>query len=171
MPDPCLYSDKINETHKILTGNGNPENGMCRQVALINERQQGVLKTLGYIDDKLKEVNANHNVLLGEITIVGKNLATLDGKITGKETTIKSVVKNGLIIFGFFVTIGIALWTRSSSQTNSVKLDKVNINQDSIKNEIKKSTMRGVFVIPVEKPFDIKKHEAFADSIIKAFKK
>jgi hypothetical protein len=125
--DICKFEDKINETHKILTGNGNPEEGICRQVALINERQQGVLT-------ELKEINANHNVLLKEITQVGTKVATIEGKIIGREVTIKSIVKNGLIIIGFIITIGVAVWTKADVKNNGKKVEAV---QDTLKTEIR----------------------------------
>jgi hypothetical protein len=125
--EPCFYADKINETHKILTGNGDPEKGICRQVALINERQQGVL-------NELKEINANHNVLLTEITQVGTKVATIEGKIIGREVTIKSIVKNGLIIIGFIITIGVAVWTKADVKNNGKKVEAV---QDTLKTEIR----------------------------------
>jgi hypothetical protein len=125
--DICKFEDKINETHKILTGNGNPEEGICRQVALINERQQGVLT-------ELKEINANYNVLLKEITQVGTKVATIEGKIIGREVTIKSIVKNGLIIIGFIITIGVAVWTKADVKNNGKKVEAV---QDTLKTEIR----------------------------------
>jgi hypothetical protein len=74
----CSEKDDINHLIKsnqqlsvIITGNGDPEKGLCRQVALINERQQGVLKTIEGVHEELKGINENHNVLLSEITRVG----------------------------------------------------------------------------------------------------
>ncbi len=74
----CSEKDDINHLIKsnqqlsvIITGNGDPEKGLCRQVALINERQQGVLKTIEGVHEELKGINENHNVLLAEITRVG----------------------------------------------------------------------------------------------------
>jgi hypothetical protein len=77
----CSEKDDIDHLIKsnqqlsiIITGNGDPEKGLSRQVALISERQKGVLKTLEGVHDELKGVNENHNVLLGEITRVGLQL-------------------------------------------------------------------------------------------------
>jgi hypothetical protein len=39
-----------NKLSVIITGNGDPEKGLCRQVALVNERQHHVLEKLGEID-------------------------------------------------------------------------------------------------------------------------
>ena len=162
--EPCRFEDKINETHKILTGNGNPENGICRQVALINERQQGVLT-------ELKEIKENHNVLLKEMIISGTKIANIEGKIMGKETAIKSMVKNGLIIIGFIITIGLALWTRSSSQSNGKGIKAVQENQDTMKLDMKKSITRGIVILPIPEKFDIKKHGTIVDSLINAMNK
>lgn len=63
--------DNTNKLSIIITGNGEPEKGLCSQVALINERQKGVLQAVNEVNEQLKGVNENHNVLLGEITRVG----------------------------------------------------------------------------------------------------
>ena len=74
-----------NKLSVIITGNGDPEKGLCRQVALLGERQKGVSTTLDKIDDKLKDVNENHNVLLAEITRVGSDLVGLKSELTGEK--------------------------------------------------------------------------------------
>jgi hypothetical protein len=150
--EPCKFEDKINETHKIVTGNGNPEVGLGRQVALIGERQQGVLKTLAAIEPKI-------DGLIGAV-----------GKLTGEDIARKNMWRNILIVIGFLVTIGVALWSRSGISSTSIKLDKVKDNQDTMKMDIKKSETRGIVIIPVEK-FDIKRHAAIADSLINAMNK
>ena len=134
MATPCLYSDKINETHKILTGNGNPENGICRQVALISERQKGVLI-------ELKEINANHNVLLGEITRVGNDLIKLESSINGKEKAeLNAQAKSRdtwykwLTLIGIVVMIGLATWNHFTSNNNS---KEITASKDTLRNEIR----------------------------------
>jgi hypothetical protein len=74
----CTQEDNIkhliennNKLSVIITGNNHPENGIMHQVAIIGERQAGVLTKLDNINKELKGVNENHNVLLGEITRVG----------------------------------------------------------------------------------------------------
>jgi hypothetical protein len=42
----CFHEKEIVEMHKILVGNGEPEKSLCRQVALIAERQGNVLEQL-----------------------------------------------------------------------------------------------------------------------------
>lgn len=42
----CFHEKEIVEMHKILVGNGEPEKSLCRQVALIAERQGNVLNEL-----------------------------------------------------------------------------------------------------------------------------
>lgn len=39
----CFHEKEILDMHKILTGNGEPEKSLCRQVALIAERQEVLL--------------------------------------------------------------------------------------------------------------------------------
>ena len=63
--------ENTNKLSIIITGNGDPEKGLCRQVALVEERQKGVLDTLKKMNEELKGMNENNNVLLGEITRVG----------------------------------------------------------------------------------------------------
>lgn len=46
--------NKIGEVHKIVVGNGDPEKSLCRQVALIAERQGNVLTELKEIKDRRK---------------------------------------------------------------------------------------------------------------------
>jgi hypothetical protein len=167
----CRFEDKINETHKIVTGNGNPESGLGRQVALINERQQGVLKTLETIDEKLKDVNINYNVLLGEITRVGTNLSAFESSVNGKETVRSNMIKTALVVIGFAITIGIAVWTHVTTQENGYVIKKVKSNQDTVKLDLKKSEARGDVLLPKDEVFDIKKHAAFADSILNTLKK
>jgi len=55
----CSEEDKINAladlTNKlsiIITGNGNPDTGICRRVAIITERQSEVIRSLEKIDRK-----------------------------------------------------------------------------------------------------------------------
>lgn len=74
-----------NKLSVIITGNGDPEKGLCRQVALLGERQKGVLTTLDKIDEKLKDLNENHNVLLAEITRVGSDLVGFKSELTGEK--------------------------------------------------------------------------------------
>ena len=82
--EPCKYADKIDEMHKILVGNGIPEDGLCEKISVIKERQNYVLKTLEKIEPKL-------DGLLSEITQVGGSLATLKADINGKETVKKDI--------------------------------------------------------------------------------
>ena len=132
--DPCKFEDKINETHKILTGNGNPENGICRQVALISERQKGVL-------GELKEINANHNVLLSEITRVGNDLIKLESSINGKEKAeLNAQAKSRdtwykwLTLIGIVVVIGLAAWNHFTSRENK---KEIIATKDTLKTEIR----------------------------------
>jgi len=60
--------DNTNKLSVIITGNGEPDKGLCRQVALIGERQKGVLEKLGEIHTSLNEyhtetVNAKETAL------------------------------------------------------------------------------------------------------------
>src|ERR1035437_503676 len=57
---PCAQEDAIdhltensNKLSILITGNGNPEKGLCRQVAIIKERQDGVLTKLVEIHDSV----------------------------------------------------------------------------------------------------------------------
>ena len=81
----CSEKDDIDHLIKsnlqlsiIITGNGEPDKGLCRQVALIGERQKGVLQAIDKVNEQLKGVNENHNVLLGEITRVGAKVNSFE---------------------------------------------------------------------------------------------
>jgi hypothetical protein len=59
---PCSQEDAIrhlvdsnNKLSVIITGNGDPEKGLCRHVAIMGERQLGVLKKLDDITKSLTE--------------------------------------------------------------------------------------------------------------------
>jgi hypothetical protein len=70
----CLHGTKVNDMHKILTGNGNPEEGLINRLAIIKERQGKVIDTLIKVDESLKSLDRKSTDLLIEIT-----------RITGKE--------------------------------------------------------------------------------------
>lgn len=41
----CYQGEKIDKMHKIITGNGNPAEGMATQLILINERLEEIRKS------------------------------------------------------------------------------------------------------------------------------
>jgi len=51
--------DQIKEIHKVVTGNGTPEEGLTFKLGIINERQQAVLKTLQKMEDRRKATPGN----------------------------------------------------------------------------------------------------------------
>jgi hypothetical protein len=59
--------DSNNKLSVIITGNGNPEKGLCRQVAIIGERQAVTLEKLTAITDSLtdfhKKYEETHSVI------------------------------------------------------------------------------------------------------------
>jgi hypothetical protein len=111
---PCTQEDKIayliDSTTKlsiIITGDGHPEEGMSERLSVIHERQQGVRKTLEAIDKNLIGVNSNYNVLLTEITGVGKKLAVLkEGIKTVTDAKDKNFSKTTKIIMIVIAAIG-----------------------------------------------------------------
>jgi hypothetical protein len=50
----CFHEKEIMDMHKILVGNGDPEHSLCRQVALIAERQKNVLEALQEAKERRK---------------------------------------------------------------------------------------------------------------------
>jgi hypothetical protein len=50
----CFHEKEIMDMHKILVGNGDPEHSLCRQVALIAERQNNVLEELKEAKERRK---------------------------------------------------------------------------------------------------------------------
>jgi hypothetical protein len=50
--------DNTNKLSVIITGNGEPDKGLCRQVAIISERQGGVLKKLDKISTDISSYHA-----------------------------------------------------------------------------------------------------------------
>ena len=107
--------DSNNKLSVIITGNGDPEKGLCRQVALIGERQHSTLERLDSIKDELKGVNENYNVLLKEvIEIKSFNNGTKSEKELRKEKIRTRVMIASAIIAGLLLvtTLIIALLNR-----------------------------------------------------------
>ena len=158
--------NKVNETHKIIVGNGDPEKGLCRQVAIIGERQ-------GKVMELIKGLNENHNVLLGEITRVGANLGKLEAGINGEKTAKRRMIQNGLTLLGFIVVIFVAFlthsWTSNKQANIGKEIKEVQVDQDTLRADLKRS--RGIVIAITPEVIDMNKQKAFADSLIKTLNK
>ena len=92
----CFHEKEIMEMHKILVGNGEPEKSLCRQVALIAERQENimdylkeskerrkatpymVIKIIGIICAITMVYFGYHNLIKGQKNIQNKTQSTND---------------------------------------------------------------------------------------------
>jgi len=90
--------NKVNETHLLVAGNGDPEKGLCRQVALLNERQGGMSTTLNEIKKSLsgtveveKELEIQKRVLQETDKIQNLRFS--------KKSTVISLIFSGLMLF------------------------------------------------------------------------
>ena len=89
--------------HKILTGNGSPETGLCRQVALINERQENMKIIL----DDIKQSLSGTVAIEKEIEIQ-RRVAEETDKLKNLKFTKKTVIV-GLILYGLMLITTIIL--------------------------------------------------------------
>jgi hypothetical protein len=122
----------------IITGNGNPEHGLCRQVALIGERQTAVLNTLKDVDNKIKEIYQTHDTILTQITslqtkeeakvIAEKLEITKKRDRNWKIATISSIILTAIGIFA-----GLYFGIR-----------RIEEGQTSIKNEVQDQTIQSL---------------------------
>jgi hypothetical protein len=125
----------------IITGNGNPETGLCRQVALINERQHSVLTKLDKIDESINTfhekfeeakgiaVTAQHainqykeeNILLEEVKVKTKAEKRAD--------VLKNVEISGIVIaaIGLILTAWFSFQGNRQSKTNSAKIENLGV--------------------------------------------
>ncbi len=87
----CKYEDKINEMHLMLTSNG-----LVSQVAIISDRQQGIIKILDKIDSSLTEVRKDNDNLLVDIS-------ALRGEIKGKEKAEKTIWQKAVWIITILI--------------------------------------------------------------------
>ena len=60
---------KVDETHKIITGNGTPESGLIYQFVVISERQNTISDTLKKIDLSLDGLNAKYDETISVATL------------------------------------------------------------------------------------------------------
>lgn len=107
---PCAQSENIEhliesniKTSQILTGNGDPEKGLMRQVALIGERQKGVLEKLGEIHTSLTEYHTETKEAKETALTVKSAFEKYEGESKGiekerKEATARLVRTIGIII-------------------------------------------------------------------------
>jgi hypothetical protein len=98
---------------KIITGNGTPENGLMRQVAIIKDRQDNVIKSLGKIDANLMEF---HTFMYSSLN----KEKTLDGIKAETRTKRMTFIKTASFIVG---AIGLVL-TAYGVMKNSNKIGK-----------------------------------------------
>ena len=103
----------------IITGNGDPEKGLCRKVAIIAERQDGIFKKLEEIHlslvDYHEETEQAKNVALMVQSAFDKYKSTEEGKEIGMEkvSTQKqvnfnntvSVIGTILVVIGLIITV------------------------------------------------------------------
>lgn len=171
-------SDKLSI---IITGNGNPENGLCRQVALIVERQTEVVKKLDKIEESLTDFHKKYEETK-DIAVMAKNAIDKfkDENIVKEKTKeeIKAEKRAKITIWiktlAFIVSaIALCFMAYGVIKTNH-KSDKIIEKSDRIINETEiinfrektKAQVGGVLIPAKEKPFIL--DTVRVDSIIKA---
>jgi DNA-binding protein len=128
---------KVDILSIILTGNGDPEKGIARKVAIIGERQGEVLKKIDDVHITLKgyheEVNEAKDVAKTVSNAFEKYKAEIEGKEIGTEKTIKEKREDflktlqtiGIIIAAITlcITAYFSVYGSTQSVINSKKLD------------------------------------------------
>lgn len=61
----CYQGEKIDKMHKIITGNGNPAEGMATQLILINERLEEIRKSRANVMPTVFNLIVSLGVLMG----------------------------------------------------------------------------------------------------------
>jgi hypothetical protein len=90
----CFHEKEILEMHKILVGNGEPDKSLCRQVALIAERQGNVLNELREMRERRKATPYMIIKILGVLCAVAmvyfgyRSLISGQRKIEGNQEAI-----------------------------------------------------------------------------------
>ena len=121
----CFRDKEITDMHKILTGNGNPELGLCNQVSLIGERQSVVIKTLKDIDRAL----SGSAEIEKEIEIQRRIREAEDSKNNikfNKKTVIIGLVLYALMLIG---TVTISVISLSNSNKDSTEITNTTRNK------------------------------------------
>lgn len=120
--------ENVNKLSIIITGNGNPEKGIARKVALIGERQEVMLDK---IDDFKKSIDGYHSevVLAREAALTAKSAveryqATIEGEEKGAAkvsshaqvtfNNIVSIVGTLLVVCGLIITMVLSARERDS---------------------------------------------------------
>jgi hypothetical protein len=92
--------EKIQEVHKVVTGNGSFEDGLTYKLGVINERQQSVLKALAEINNRRKATPGNiikwsglmiafGGMIIGFMTLnAGQKEIQTDQKVIQAETKV-----------------------------------------------------------------------------------
>jgi hypothetical protein len=156
--------------NEILIGNGHFEDGLAFRFSEFMQDHKRVLSDIGDIKNGLKEVNANNNVLLGEITRVGAKVSGFE-----KQDERNQIAENLLnkkiqdkwqrVIWMIMAVLGLAgiLLNNIKSISNSKKIENLGI--PVIMNP------RGG-VIPIDAiPTDKFKDSLRDDSLMKIYKK
>lgn len=85
----CYQEKAIGEIHKIVVGNGDPDKSLCRQVALINERQGFMMKTMDAVQSAIKDLDGKYEKTIeastGAVHAVERYHAEMEGAEKGKD--------------------------------------------------------------------------------------
>lgn len=127
-------AENTKKLSEIITGNGHPEDGICRKVALIGERQGVMVEKLQEIHVDLsnyhKDVQEAKDVAFTVKSAFEKYQASIEGEEKGKDkaSTASQVNFNNIIsIIGTIVIIaGLVYSVLSSRRADGVLKDKIN---------------------------------------------
>jgi hypothetical protein len=111
--------DNTNKLSIIITGNGDPEKGLCRKVAIIAERQDGIFKKLEEIHVSLADYHAEtkqaKDIALMVQSAFDKYQAESAGVEKGKEkvstakqvnfTNIINIIGTILVVIGLVISV------------------------------------------------------------------
>jgi hypothetical protein len=114
--------ENANKLSIIITGNGEPEKGLCRQVALIGERQGETKEKLVAIHDSLheyhEEIQEAKKIALTTESALNQYKASIEGEAKGKERVKASAATR------------ISLWIAAIAVVVSLMLGLMSITKD-----------------------------------------
>jgi peptidoglycan hydrolase CwlO-like protein len=145
-------------------------------LAKITANIEGIHGNIGEIKVDVKEVNSQYRELLVEVTKVTGKLETFKTEVqtmvSASDKGFSKITKVISLVVAIIVAIFAYKGLVNKSDAIQTKVESVKDNQDTVKADLKKASgTRGIVFIPSDKTFDIKKHAAFADSVLNSLNK
>jgi hypothetical protein len=124
---PCSQAENVEKLNALMVGNHEPENGVVYKVMKAAE-------DINEIKDHLKGLKENHNVLLGEITRVGADVANIKGVQAGREgkdTKDNNTWIKWLTIVGVVSAISLGIWSNLKTDAKTADSQKEILQQNN----------------------------------------